>query len=290
MIVVRLMGGLGNQMFQYAAARRLALASGSSLVVDLGWFAHEARRYRTPREFELGRFGLRARWVTLPPRTVEAWERGEAARLGLRRRRLSVLRDEGAATRVDQRVLAAPDDVLLAGYWQSERYFMEVSDVIRADFSFRGTPPAPYAELLRVARAPTSVGVHVRRGDYVDDPVANAFHGTLDARYYREAVERIAERSGDIHVLLVSDDPEWAAGHLHFDHQVTNVSAAGGDAVDELRVLAACTHHVIANSSFSWWGAWLAEREGQIVVAPRRWFRDAAIDTSELLPLRWIRL
>jgi Glycosyl transferase family 11 len=284
------MGGLGNQMFQYAAARRLALRTGDELALDLGWFDHEGREWVTQRRFELGVFHLPARRVSFPPRAIEAWERGGAARvLRFRRLRLAVLRNEGAGP-ADARVLAASRDVLLIGYWQSERYFADAADTIRADFAFRKPPSQEYSQVLRSIESNSAVAVHVRRGDYASDSRTNAIHGTLEPSYYREAIARVAERVGALHVFVFSDDPDWAAEHLAFEHPVTHVSRAGSHAVDELYLMTLCGHHVIANSSFSWWGAWLCDTPNRIVIAPRRWFRDDRIDTAELVPSRWIRI
>jgi glycosyl transferase family 11 len=291
MVVVRLTGGLGNQLFQYATARRLALVRGVELVLDIGWFRHEAPAYPAPRVYELECFGLPARLVSLSPSTIARWERGLAARLGRwpgRRIRLPVLEQSEDWDVVDERVLDGPADVVLLGYWQSERYFEDAAETIRADLELPTAPDTRYAQLLEAIESTEAIAVHVRRGDYVAIPQVAERHGTLPASYQREAVRLVVERAGrDAHVFVFSDDPEWAEQHLAFELPTTHVGRMPWSAPAELRLIASCRHHVIANSSYSWWGAWLGERPGQVVVAPRTWFRDRG---TAIVPPRWLRV
>jgi hypothetical protein len=267
------MGGLGNQLFQYAAGRRLAVKHGTELVLDLGWLRYESRTVATPREFELEKFNIAAERVEFRPRDVARWERGPGR---LRRRAgLSVLR-QADGLRVDPRVLQAGDDVLLIGYWQSEQYFVDIRDDVRSELG------------LGSKTDPDSAAVHVRRGDYVTHEHTNAFHGVLPAAYYREALELVARRAAVSRSYAFSDDPEWVERELATS--LSLVVVKGETPYDDLRRMAGCRHHIIANSSFSWWGAWLGEGEGSVVVAPKRWFADAAIDTASIVPERWVRI
>lgn len=291
MVIVRLTGGLGNQLFQYAAARRLALVRAAELGLDIGWFSHEAPDYPAPRAYELQCFGLPARLVSLSPGTIARWERGLAARVGRwpdRRIRLPVVRQNEDWEVVDERVLDGPADVMLLGYWQSERYFEDVAETIRAELRLPAAPGPRFLKLLEAIGTSEAIAVHVRRGDYVTIPQVAERHGTLPASYYSRAVRLVAERVGvDAHVFLFSDDPEWAEEHLSFDLPTTHVGRMMWSAPAELRLIASCRHHVIANSSYSWWGAWLAEHPGQVVVAPRMWFRNRG---TAIVPPRWLRV
>jgi hypothetical protein len=289
--VVRLTGGLGNQLFQYAAARRLALVRGVQLVLDIGWFRHEAPAYPVPRPYALECLGLPARLVSLKPATIARWERGQAARLGLwtgRRIRLPVIHQSEAWDTIDERVLNAPGDVMLLGYWQSERYFEDAAETIRAELRLPAAPDARFGQLLETIEASEAIAVHVRRGDYVTVPQVAERHGTLSPAYYHQAVSLVAERAGgDAHVFVFSDDPEWAEEHLALELPATHVGRTTWPAPAELRLMVSCRHHVIANSSWSWWGAWLAEPAGQVVVAPRDWFRDRS---TAIVPPRWMTI
>lgn len=288
------MGGLGNQLFQYAAARRLALAHGTKLVVDLGWFTHEAPNYATPRAYELRDLRVRSGLISLAPETIAGLEEGAAARLGRwgsRRLRLQVVRQREDGVGVDERVLDAPADVLLIGYWQSESYFDDIATTIRADVRLPASTDGRYRQLLDEIESSIAVAVHVRRGDYVTVPRTREVHGTLPPSYYTRAVDFVADRvRGQMHAFVFSDDPEWAREQIMFELPTTHVGRARWTAAEELRLMASCRHHVIANSSFSWWAAWLAEHPGQVVVAPTAWFRDPRLDSSAIVPLRWLRI
>jgi Glycosyl transferase family 11 len=290
-VVVRLTGGLGNQLFQYATARRLALVRGAPLVLDLGWFRHEAPHYPAARPYELGCFGLPARLVSLSPATIARWEQGLTARVGRwpgRRIRLPVIQQGEDWDVVDDRVLDGPADVVLLGYWQSERYFEDAAETIRDELTLPVAPDVRFGRLLEAIGSSEAIAVHVRRGDYVSIPQVAERHGTLPPSYYRQALSLVRERAGaEAHVFVFSDDPEWAAEHLDLDLPATHVGRTGWSAPAELRLMASCRHHVIANSSYSWWGAWLAERAGQVVVAPRAWFRDRS---TAIVPPRWTRI
>lgn len=288
------MGGLGNQLFQYAAGRRLAVARGTELVLDLGWFRHDAPHYATPRTYELQDIPLPVRMISLPPETISRWEgglRARARRWPSRRTRLPVIRQQDDTVGVDERVLSAPADVVLIGYWQSERYFHDVAETIRADLELPAAPAPRYWALLDAIHSSEAVAVHVRRGDYVTVPRTARFHGSLPTSYYHHAMRRVAERvSARPRVFVFSDDPEWAEEHLSFELPTEHVGRSGWPPAAELRLMASCRHHVIANSSFSWWAAWLAEHPGQVVVTPSAWFRDAAADSSAIVPSRWLRI
>lgn len=280
------MGGLGNQLFQFAAGRRLAVRHGAELVLDLGWFKHEGRTLARSRPYALDGFEFDARSTVFHPRALRAFE--ERRRSPLSRRRLDVIRQRDGDQAVDERVLEAPDDVLLIGYWQSEAYFLDVADLVRSEVRIRAAPTARYAAFDALVERASAVAVHVRRGDYVSNPTTKAFHGVLGRDYYRRAVAHVAERVRDPVLVAFSDEPGWVERELASDLSLTVVS--GGDAFQELRLMSRCVHHIIANSSFSWWGAWLGERAGSVVVAPARWFADPDIDASRIVPERWQRL
>ena len=273
MIAVRLMGGLGNQLFQYAAGRRLAERLGTELVLDVGWFRHEGSRLAVHRDFELGSFGLDFRIVELEPGTVARWE---ARRWRRPKGALSVVRQRENDNAVDERVLDARDDTLLIGYWQSERYFADVRDLIRGDLALDNGEDA------------TAVSVHVRRGDYAATPVTRQFHGLLGEDYYRRALELVRGRVPDARVLAYSDDPEWVREHLDSCGPLT--LATTGNAHEDLRAMSGARHHVVANSSFSWWAAWLGERDDSVVVAPQAWFAAESVEEGDIVPSRWTRL
>jgi hypothetical protein len=290
MIVVRLMGGLGNQMFQYAAGHNLATARGVELALDLGWFDDQGARLPAPRAYELNAFDLNVRLERLSQRRVDALE-GFTPRLLTPLRwippRLTVVRE--TSTSFDASIFSAPDSSLLIGYWQSERYFEPVAEAVRDQFSLPRSANVADLDLVRAVEDAPSLGIHVRRGDYVTSEATNLMHGTLDPAYYTEGVSYVSAHRDVQRIFVVSDDPDWAEAHLAFPLPTTFVRA-NGRAVDDLHLLQTCDHQVIANSSFSWWAAWLNDNPEKIVVAPKRWFRDPAIPTDGLIPEGWHRV
>ena len=292
MIVTRLMGGLGNQMFQYAAGRSLALRLGTELLIDRTWLESERQMFETPRRYELDVLRLRARFAS--PELVSALERRGNNPLNRLRKKIGiaapavVLRETSHA--FDPSFRTVSRNVLLVGYWQSEKYFAACADEIRSEFGLRDSPSDRNRELIEQMRATSSLSLHVRRGDYVSSETTNRFHGVMPIAYYRDAVRAVTERAGPVEIFVFSDDIDWCkreleiSGHrLHYVDHNTRGS-------EDMRLMSSCRHHILANSSFSWWGAWLNPDPGKLVVAPVRWFQEPSVDTSDLLPGGWLRL
>jgi hypothetical protein len=191
--------------------------------------------------------------------------------------------------RFQPEVLHAPDDTLLVGYWQSEKYFHDEDAQVRQDFALEG-PVSPLVRELVESIDESAVSVHVRRGDYVSHARTRKFHGVLPMEYYERGAAAISERVPNPHFFVISDDPDWCRNHIKLPSVTTFASNPGGTSYDDMLLMTMCRHHIIANSSFSWWGAWLSENREKVVVAPRRWFADESQDTSDLVPERWIRL
>ncbi len=288
MIVVRLFGGLGNQLFQYAAGRRLAHTHGAELVLDLAWYEHTPST-NTGREFELFHYPITARTTF----GAEAfWCKLHSNRL-LRRmpfipRRWRSFREKGFD--FDNLVLGLPDGTYLDGYWQSYRYFEDVADLIRVEFMPTQPPGCKDKDMQEIIVNTESVSLHVRRGDYVTQKAAAFVHGACSLDYYRVALTKLASLVRHSHLFIFSDDVEWARKNIKSPGPITFVDHNGPkEAFQDLRLMAQCKHHVIANSSFSWWGAWLNPRRQKIVIAPEVWFANCR-PTPTLVPSTWIRL
>lgn len=297
LVITRLIGGLGNQMFQYAAGRALALRRGAVFKLDVTGFtavgAHTKRRYELDcfpihgaiaNDADLARFG----------RT----DRPGSPRVDRVRRLLRVNGSNDAWPiyrephfRFDPAVDALSAPVYLDGYWQCERYFSNVTELLRREFLPQAPVDAENAALAAQIDAVNAVSLHVRRGDYVSDPITHRFHGTCSVDYYRQAIDLIIERVGAPHLFVFSDEPQWARAHLRFAVPITVVDVNSPDRGDrDMWLMMRCRHHILANSSFSWWGAWLNPSREKIIVAPRQWFRSSDIDTRDLIPQSWIRL
>ncbi|UOA25593.1 alpha-1,2-fucosyltransferase [Pseudosulfitobacter sp. DSM 107133] len=277
MIFSRLHGRLGNQMFQYAAARALAERQCTRVVLDDRTALHKGDGTLL-RVFDLPDLAE----APLPPvkhqqpLAYAAW-RG----LGKRPR---IRREKGLGYNPDFAHWA--DDSYLHGYWQSEQYFADIADTLRSAFVFRTPMSAQNADMAaRIARGP-SVALHVRRGDYVK---VNTM-ALCDQAYYDAALAAIRMRmDADPTVYVFSDDPDWAKANLPLPFDKVVVDFNGPDAdYEDLRLMTLCQHNIIANSSFSWWAAWLGETPDSIVAGPSRWFADTSMSNPDILPPRWI--
>lgn len=293
-MVVKVNGGLGNQLFQYAMGRALALRTGAELLLDLRFFALSGAH--TPRAFELDLF--RAHYEAADETTLARFDPPKPASRFLRMWKRAFPASD-APSRFAERgfpydpaVLQLKGAAYIDGYWQSERYFTDHERTIREDLTFRPALSAMSEALLQqIHDEPNAASLHVRRGDYVNHPQASAFHGLCEPAYYAAAMQLLYESTPPSRYFVFSDDIAWARENLAFGAPVTFVDHnSGNDSWQDMRLMMACRHHVIANSSFSWWGAWLNPFEQKRVVAPKRWFLDPSIDTRDLIPASWTRL
>lgn len=290
MIIVRLLGGLGNQMFQYACGRSVAIRTSQRLKLDISSYPDHL-----DRTYELSHFGIEAdiatpeecsclRWAH--PRSWRRLVNKALAKLHLTkiftRCDAESYMSESAPFCVDSRVLATQGSAYLQGYWQNERYFHEFSEEIRQDLAPRNALSAGAAACLDEIGACEAVSVHVRRGDYV---VGNPCHGVLPLEYYTAAVGMLADKIREPRFFIFSDDPDWVRGHLQplLPYSVVPGHHSGHE---DLWLMSRCRHHIIANSSFSWWGAWLNPDSSKLVFAPRKWF-SAGPPTYGLVPSTW---
>lgn len=297
MIIVRLTGGLGNQMFQYAAARNLAYSRNTILKLDTTFLDGDNGNC-TPRSYMLGHFAIEASVASF--REVDDIV-GEDKNIfsSAASQFWRAIKFTGTTHRLynegnfcfDPAVLDLPDNTYLAGYWQSERYFLNIRDIIKREFTLNiplDTENNGVADLINTTN---SVSLHVRRGDFVSDAEVNRVHGVCTSDYYRRSIEKIADLSGEIHLFIFSDDPAWVSENYDFPWPTTVVKRnSSTEAHIDLWLMTLCRHHIIANSTFSWWGAWLSNGSDKVVIAPERWFNDPSLDARDLIPSDWLRL
>ncbi len=287
MIVVALFGGLGNQLFQYASARALAARRGAELVLDIGWYDHIPAS-ATTRAFELSRYPVSARIATPVEAALGRMYWGRILRRLPLPRPWPVLRDKEQG--FDPALLDAPDKCYLYGYWQSHRYFDDIAAQLRRELVPAGAATPEYAELAARIRTTNAVSVHVRRGDYVNNPQAAKHHGTCTSAYYASSIARMMRELPEAHFYVFSDDPAWARANLTFERPATVVDfGAAADACCDLWLMSLCRNHIVANSSFSWWGAWLAGRADGLVLAPAHWYADGR-QLAGHIPDAWQRV
>ena len=279
-------------MFQYAAARALSLDLGYSLKLDVTGFT----KYNLHQGFELSRIftGPFALASDLEIQRILGWRRSAFAQRVLLNKHLSGLRSSRLIVEPHFNYWAGikniPDESYLIGYWQSERYFAGDESSIRNEFIFRLPVSNLNEEVSNRIKCSNSVGLHVRRGDYVNNAKTRAVHGLSSIDYYNRAIRYICERVHLPHLFIFSDDIDWVKVNLKTDLPSTYLDHnIGQESYVDMRLMSLCRHHIIANSSFSWWGAWLNPRLDKIVIAPRNWFASG-VDTKELIPTGWVTL
>jgi hypothetical protein len=286
-IVVSLAGGLGNQMFQYAAGRALALKTGLPLVLD-------RRHYNRPREhgYALDAFTLADRALdeallpALPKKRPLAWLMERLTGRGLPRH------DERGPS-FDPAIATINGPAWIQGYFQSERYFADHADTIRTELGPTAPVNAGNARwLAEIAAEPRAVSLHVRRGDYVTNARFAARHGSCTPAYYERALDHVAgQMAAEPVIFAFSDDPHWVRNNLRLPAEIRVVDQNDpARNVQDLRLMSACRHHIIANSSFSWWGAWLNQNPDKIVAAPARWYADPAMSNPDIWAQGWARI
>jgi hypothetical protein len=293
-LIVQIMGGLGNQMFQYAAGRALSLRLGVGLALDLSWF-RSPQALDTERAFMLGCFSpVWAEASESEIATLKFQPRSLLRRLLRRSPRRSgfLVAEPHYAYWPGFASLTAP--VYLSGYWQNEKYFSGIAATIRRDFTFPDLPKTSRDLANEMGHAEHSVSVHVRRGDYAANPLTNQHHGLCSPEYYAAAIRRIRDLcSGNPRLFLFSDDPVWVRDNFDAGGLETTIVESPGQETSpwhDMHLMSLCRHHIIANSSFSWWGAWLGETCGGVVCAPSRWFIAENMAGTSPIPDRWARL
>ena len=288
-----LQGGLGNQMFQYAIARALSEHYQSSFLLDRSWF-DLPQIETTPRPYQL-KF-LKIQKVA---QTTVGFPKRPKRLKRLLQQFLSfgpIVYYQRNAFEFDAELLnldgLGQRDLFLFGYWQAFPYLEPIKMILQQEFKTQQPISAHYQSYLKQIGASESVMLHIRRGDYVNSPSAAKFHGALTLSYYQQAIEELLLNKPNAHFFIFSDDLPWAKEALPKDLQITFVENAlqADAAAQELQLMYACKHHIIANSSLSWWGAWLKQDCGGFVFAPNRWISDSSLDLSTLLPAHWQKI
>jgi Glycosyl transferase family 11 len=279
LIAIRMFGGLGNQLFHYALGRTLATRLGVDLALDWSGFRRHYEHQPALHPFRLDIVSLKKSLVPFVRRRRRwHWLGGDP-----------LLLVSENSFKFDPTFHELPDGVYLEGCFQSERYFAEIADRIRSELTLpEPTDARSQSTVKKIRSTPTAVSLHVRRGDYV----THEGLGTCSREYYDRAASHIATTTGEIPTLFVfSDDIDWAMANLKLPYPTHFVS--GGNTLRpqaDLWLMSQCRHHIIANSTFSWWSAWLNPSPTKIVVAPTVWFAGWKMDESTLIPEGWVRL
>ena len=275
-------GGLGNQMFQYAAGRALSLQYSVPLYLDIHWF-HQEHKTTAPRTFHLSIFKQLQSTVSHILDTPPSLYFRTLKKLG-KIIPLSSIIQEPQFAYWHKFPLIKPSSTLI-GYWQSEKYFINFQKEIRNDFIF---PSFQNEQVQTIARqikcTQNTISLHIRRGDYINNQEVKSIFGNLQNSYYTNALNYINSRIGEINIFVFSDDPLWAAHFFNnYGHKYTIIDLKYPDKpYYDMYLMSLCQHHIIANSSFSWWGAWLGEKPG-ITIAPQKWFAKKSFDEYKVI-------
>jgi hypothetical protein len=292
MVISQIIGGLGNQMFQYAAGRALSLRNQSPLALDISGFDN----YGLHQGFELQRVFCHPFEIATKAdvRRLLGWQSPAIIRRIVSRGLFAAFCRERYVVEPHFHywpgISDLKTDCYLSGYWQSEKYFADAARQIRADFTFRPPLGNENAEVARQISQVNAVSLHVRRGDYASNPKTSATHGLCSLEYYQAAIRHIAERVQQPRFFVFSDDIAWVLANLKIGFPCIHVQHnRGAESFNDMRLMSLCRHHIIANSSFSWWGAWLNPHGEKIVVAPKKWFANET-DVRDLYPAGWVTL
>jgi len=276
MVITKISGGLGNQMFQYAIAKSIAIKNNDKFSLDVSFYPKQ-----TLRKYELNLFNIE-----------EDLQNAENIFDKIKRKLGFISKEyfiEKEIAVFDKEVFDYKDKIILDGYWQNEKYFKDIKDEIVKDFIPKNSISDEAKEYLRLIKSLMSVSLHIRRGDYVQDNTTNINHGICGIEYYKEAIKYFENKYTNITFFIFSDDIAWCKENFEFiDNKVfvDNTKSA----IDDLELMKNCKYNIIANSTFSWWGAWLNDNKNKVVVSPKQWFTKKEWQDKNIACDDWIKI
>lgn len=303
MIIVNVYGGLGNQMFQYALGRHLAHKLKTDLKFD--YSVNLTRTDFDPQDITSIFDIFKVKNELASEEEIKKFNRpSDSANCnqilrGILSKYFAFIKSKYNLIKesdfyFNENILSASNHCYLSGYWQSEKYFLGVEKLIREDFQIKIPMQENNKIFAKKIINSESISIHLRGRDYITRERTKEVHFTCDSLYYERCISLITTKVKKPQFFIFSDDPEWARDFLKTDIPLTFVEGNSWNKTnyEDLRLMSLCKHNIIANSSFSWWGAWLNSNPEKIVIAPRRWFADdeANKQTKDLIPDKWIRL
>lgn len=283
MIITKLIGGIGNQMYQYAFGKRTAYKNNTILKMDILGYQNQVGL--TPREYALHCFNIQENFAT----TFDIFLLKKNNFFWKFFKNKTYFKESHFY--FDNRMLKIPNNSYLDGYWASEKYFKDIQHIIRKEFTYKKPLDNKNAKMSKIIKKNNSISLHIRRGDYVSVAVTNNTHGVCDLAYYKKAISYLSKQISKPHFFLFSDDIEWVKQNLKLEYPTYYIDFnTGQKSYNDMHLMSLCKHNIIANSSFSWWGAWLNSNKYKIVIAPKIWFKDASINTNDLIPNSWLKL
>ncbi|MES2812672.1 MAG: alpha-1,2-fucosyltransferase [Bacteroidota bacterium] len=273
MIVIKIIGGLGNQMFQYAAAKAISIEKRQKMFLDVDSFNSYALH-----KYGLHNFALRASIFKKPSN----FKKGIIKFFGNKQKYKEV--DLGFNSNF---FYLKGNPLILDGYFQSEKYFIKYEKEIRQDFKIVSTLKPITLKTIDFIKGVNAVSIHFRRGDYV----GNTLHETDKTEYYKKAMKIIESKLESPVYFLFSDDIPWVKENFITNFETHYIDFNDFESnYEDLKLMSSCKHNIIANSSFSWWGAWLNSNPDKIVIAPQKWFGDETLNYQDIIPENWIKI
>jgi len=295
MIIVKLFGGLGNQMFQIAFGKALAIKNHVELKADNSYLLNnEAKVNYTNRSFEISVFDFKVSFAS--QKEIESFSTSKIGKIWNLSTLYLPFKSKSFFLKEPfhhyfRRALKSPSNCYVDGYWQSELYFKVYRPEILKMFTFNENISDLSREIATEIQSFNSVSLHIRRGDYVTNALNNQIHGTCDTDYYVKAMSLIESKIEDVVFYVFSDDQEWFEANIKTKSNYKLITHNTGDkSFEDMYLMSLCKHNIIANSSFSWWGAWLNQNENKIVVAPHRWMNNSPKNTKDVVPKNWIKI
>lgn len=267
MIIVKVLGGLGNQMFQYAYAKALEIR-GFEVKLDLSGFS----RYKLHGGYQLSKYAI----------NIE--NASTSAILFAKINRLKTVKEKSLL--FDSKLLSLKGNEYVKGYFQTEKYFLEIRNTLLTQFTLPEEITNSTKKYKKeITAASNSCSLHIRRGDYISNSKAHAIHGTCNLEYYKEAIKIIKEKYQNPTFFIFSDDPTWTKDNLVLNNAIyINHNCLPHE---DIYLMSLCKNNITANSSFSWWGAWLNRNDSKTIIAPKQWF---VTKENEIACENWIKI
>ena len=289
MIIINITGGLGNQLFQYAFGRALSIKNKCQLKLDISSY----QNYEW-HDYSLRPFSIRENFADKSDCELLKGEKFSF----VRKIKQNIFNNKKfyyseKDLRFNEKYKNLANPAYISGYWQSEKYFKQVEEIIRNEFKIVIPPSKPNQNLIKKIEKENAISLHVRRGNYANIKHVNKVHGTSPLSYYNDAIKVLIPKIPDPVFYIFSDDIEWAKKNLIINNETVFVDFNNSTTdFEDMRLMSMCKHHIIANSTFSWWGAWLNDSKSKIVIAPKIWFNDVNMNnqTANLIPSNWIRM
>ncbi len=287
MIIVHICGGLGNQMFQYACGYALSQKNNDTLKLDTTYFCYSDLRKYELKEFRIDvPFASEEEIIELQYEyeTIFATIKRKITR---KKRKLSRYYYQEPHFHFDKNIHTLSGNIYLKGYWQCEKYFLVYKHDLLTHFTLKNKLSKKSEEYKKIIRSTQSISIHIRRGDYV---TLSSVYKQYNLKYYKTSITHIESKIRNPHYFIFSDDLEWTKKYLNFIKNSTfiELDTTTPDS-EEIYLMSICKHNITANSTFSWWGAWLNQNPNKIVIAPQKWFCDTTINTKDIIPKNWFK-